>query len=352
MLPHDVDFTPTGESPLSKNADFVDTECPQCGGPAKREVDILDTFVSSAWYALRFPDPHNEKELVSHEAIHYWGTVDHYQGTIEHLTAHLVYARFVTKVLFDHGLVPFDEPFPKYTPVGLLVDKVGTKFSKRLGNAPDTNELIEQYGGDILRLSCSFITPFDDISRWGMQDVVGVEKFRNRMWRVFTEKVDGESHATPEAITRQLHQLIKSVGEGIEKMRYNVAISKMMVFVSELANHTGNIDKEVWETFTKVLAPFAPFIAEEMWSMMGHQESVHMQSWPRYDQRYIEQRQVTITIQVNGKVREHIEVAVGSSKKEVVSHVMKIENLWEQAKKADTVIFVQDKVINFVNSQN
>jgi leucyl-tRNA synthetase len=199
-LPYNVDFTPTGEAPLAKNHEFVNTVCPTCGGEAKRETDTLDTLVSSAWYQFRFMDPSNLEEIASKNALDYWQNVDHYQGTIEHLTAHLIYARFVTKVLFDQGHVSTEEPFPKYTPVGLLVDKQGNKYSKRLGNAPDTNDLIEQYGADLLRLSCYFISPFDDITRWGEEDITAMERLRNRIWRVFNQKVDGKNYSMPELL--------------------------------------------------------------------------------------------------------------------------------------------------------
>ncbi len=350
VLPTDIDFTPTGESPLMKDESFVNTTCPTCGGSAKREVDILDTLVSSAWYEFRFPDPRNSERFVSKEAIEYWRNVDHYQGTIEHLTAHLVYARFVTKVLFDQGYLPFDEPFPKYTPVGMLVDKSGTKFSKRLGNAPDTNELIQNNGGDLLRLSGYFVSPFDDISRWGVEDIVGVEKFRNRLWRVFKEKVDGDRYDMPEEIVRQTHRLVRDVEQSIEKMRYNVAISKMMVFVSTLLNHEGEVDKELWETFTKVLAPFAPFIAEEMWSQMGHQKSVHVEHWPKYDRALVEQGIISIAVQINGKVRDVLEVETRSTKDEVIALVKENAKIWKQVSEATDCIFVEDKIINFVTS--
>lgn len=348
VLPMDIDFMPTGESPLSKSENFLNTTCPNCGGSAKREVDILDTFVSSAWYQFRFPDTKNSKEFVAKEAINYWKNVDHYQGTIEHLTAHLVYARFVTKVLFDEEYLPFDEPFPKYTPVGLLVDRSGTKFSKRLGNAPNTDDLIKNYGGDLLRLSGYFISPFDDISRWGIQDIVGVEKFRNRFWRVFKEKVDGSVHKIPEDMIRQTHRLVKDIESSIEKMRFNVAISKMMIFVSTLASHEGMIDRKVWETFLKVLAPFAPFIAEEMWNQMGNKKSIHIADWPKYDQKYIEQNSANIAIQINGRVRDVMEIESGSTKEDVIEKVKEIEKIWQQVSSANDIIFVQDKVINFI----
>jgi len=349
VLPKDVDFNPTGEPPLATKADFVNTKCPSCGENAKREVDILDTFVSSAWYQFRFTDPENDNEFASKEAINYWRNVDHYEGTIEHLTAHLVYARFVTKALFDKGYVPFDEPFPKYTPVGLLVDKSGTKFSKRLGNAPDTNELIEKYGGDLLRLSCFFITPFDDISRWGIQDIVGVEKFRNRIWRVFKDKVDGNNHEMPEFIIKQTNQLIKGVEEDIEAMKYNIALSRMMVFVSELVNYEGMIDKTTWETFTKVLAPFAPFISEEMWRQMGNTTSVHLTEWPNTDEKYIDQSSIKIAVQVNGRLRGTIEVSQESSKEDVEQQVRENPQFIKYlAGETKDVIFISGKVINFV----
>ncbi|MEK6818349.1 MAG: class I tRNA ligase family protein [Nanoarchaeota archaeon] len=349
ILPYDVDFTPTGEPPLAKKEDFVNTTCPSCGGSAKREVDVLDTFVSSAWYQFRFPDPKNDKDFVSKEVTNYWQNVDHYEGTIEHLTAHLIYARFVTKVLFDKGFLNFDEPFPKYTPVGLLVDKTGTKFSKRLGNSPDTNELIKKYGGDLLRLSCFFITPFDDVSRWGEQDIIGVKKFRDRVWRVFQEKVDGKNHSIPEQTIRNLHQMIKDVEENIEQMKFNVAISRMMEFVNEMMGFEGKISKEIWENFTKVLAPFAPFISEEMWRGMNHDISVHLDSWPIYNSELITSNVTNISVQINGRPKGRIETSIGATQEQVESVVYSNSKFDKfLVEKASSIVFVPGKVISFV----
>lgn len=348
MLPDNVDYTPTGESPLAKDTNFVFTKCPKCGGSAKREVDTMDTFVSSAWYQFRFTDPFNEQRFASEEALNYWGNVDNYDGTAEHLTAHLIYARFVTKALYDQGYLPFDEPFPKYTTVGVLVDKKGNKFSKRLGNAPDTNSLVEVYGGDLLRMSCQFITPFGDISRWGEQDVVGVRKFRDRIWRIFKEKVDGKEHQMPEEIIQKINQLVKDVEENIEVMRYNVALSKMMVFINEIVGYEGMVDKFIWEIFIKIIAPFAPFMTEEMWHEMGHQGSVHHAEWPKYDQTCTENKMVQITVQENGRVRGFIEVQSGISQMEVEERVK--ENPKFEKITKDKIIFIPDKVINFVSN--
>jgi leucyl-tRNA synthetase len=348
LLPYDVDFTPTGAPPLAKNEKFVNTNCPQCGGKATREVDILDTFVSSAWYELRFTDPHNPNEFASKPALAYWRNVDHYQGAIEHLTAHLVYARFVAKVLFDSGYIPFDEPFPKYTPVGLLVDKTGTKFSKRLGNAPNTDELLKKYGGDLLRLSTGFITPFGDISRWGESDLVGLKKFRDRVWRVFMEKVDGKHYEMPLAILKQLHRLIKTVEENIGDMKFNVAISHLMVFIGALTNYEGKVDRSVWETFTKVLAPFAPFITEEMWHQIGNQTSVHQESWPRYDPKLARSDLVEISVQINGKFRGTVEVPYDASQAEVETAIFNSNLQTLLNKKILKKIFIANKTINFL----
>lgn len=349
VLPYDVNFIPTGEPPLAKVEEFVNTTCPKCGAKAKREVDILDTFVSSAWYQFRFPDPENDKEFASKEVISYWKSVDHYEGTIEHLTAHLIYARFVTKVLFDGGYVPVDEPFTKYTPVGLLVDKLGTKYSKRLGNAPDTNKLISRYGGDLLRLSCYHITPFDDISRWGEQDVIGVKKFRDRIWRVFKEKVDGNNYEMPEIIIKSINRLIKDVEENIEAMKYNIALSRMMVFISEMIAYESMISKDVWEKFTKIFAPFAPFMAEEMWYQLGNSGSVHAASWPIFDPRQLVSESVEISVQINGKPRGSINVPIEATQEEVVIIVSNMPKFKDRIMgETSKVIFIPTKVINFV----
>jgi len=252
--------------------------------PTKTKYYALDTFVSSAWYQFRFTDSNNIKNFASKEKLDYWQNVDHYSGTIEHLTAHLIYARFITKVLFDLDFVPFDEPFPKYTPVGLLVDKGGTRFSKRLGNAPETNDLIEKYGGDLLRLSCQFISPYEDISKWGEQDIVAVKRFRDRVWRLFTQRVKDRTFDVTLTIgecKEELRILVDQVEKNIIEMKYNVVLSKLMVFINNRYKEEKNISKEVWEIFTKLLAPLAPFIAEEMWSQMGHEASIHMEEWPK-----------------------------------------------------------------------
>lgn len=348
MLPYNVAFTPTGSAPLAKNKDFVQTHCPACGGTATRETDTLDTFVSSAWYQFRFMNPFDQESAVNQAASAYWKQVDHYQGTIEHLTAHLVYARFVTKVLYDHGYVAVDEPFPKYTPVGLLVDKTGEKFSKRLGNAPNTDALIEKYGGDLLRLSCYFISPFDEVTKWGEEDVVAVERFRNRVWHIFVEKVDKQSHTMPEELIVLLHQTIRDVGRMIEEMKFNVAISRLMVLVGALQKYDGMIDQEYWASVVKLLAPFTPFFAEEIWSMMGQTDSVHHAKWPEYDQLILHEEMVAVVVQVNGKYRGVVLVKQGSVETVVVKVVMKEFPKINPALFNFKTIFVTDKVINFV----
>ena len=348
FLPMNVDFTPTGEPPLAKVDHFVNTTCPRCGEAAKRETDTMDTFVTSAWYQFRFTDPNNDDMFASPTQLGYWGCVDHYQGTIEHITAHLIYARFVTKVLYDEGLVSFDEPFPKYTPVGLLVDKSGEKYSKRLGNAPDTNELIAKYGGDLLRLSCQFITPFDDISRWGESDIVGVKRFFDSVWNIFVTKVTDDVAEVPSKISSDLNRLIGDVEEAIEAMKFNVAISKMMVFIASLKDFD-TVPAEVWETFVKLIAPFAPFVAEEMWSRMGYTTSVHLASFPIVNKISLEQTTVRVSIQVNGKLKGVLDLPVGASKEVAVKDSLETERVSQVLKdKNYSVIYVQDKVINFV----
>lgn len=346
LLPHDVNYVPTGESPLAKDPGFIETNCPNCGGKARREADILDTFVSSSWYQFRFADPHNTEAFANPQRLQQWLPVDHYEGTIEHLTAHLIYARFVAKVLFDAGYITFDEPFPKYTPVGLLVDKNGTKFSKRLGNAPDTNMLIEKYGGDLLRLSCYFISPFEDISKWGEENVIGVARFRDRIWRLFN-KGFSDAKASSEMM-HSLYRLVKAVEENIERMNFNVVMSNMMVFVSELNKYEEAIPLSIWNVFTRLLAPFAPFMAEEMWHQMGNTGSIHTEAWPKYEQKYIDQERISMIVQINGKTKGVIEADV-NSEQEVVEELVKASQLLDVLGDSYKVIFVQNKLINFIS---
>lgn len=347
VLPEIADFRPSGKSPLANDEAFINTTCPKCGGAATREADTLDTFVSSSWYQFRFEDPTSNKAFASKEAMEYWGSVDAYEGTVEHLTAHLIYARFVTKALYDKGLCPVDEPFPKYIPVGVLVDKADAKYSKRSGNAPNTNDLIREYGGDLLRLSCQFISPFGDISRWSVDDVVGVSKFRDRVWRVFVEKVLGQSAEASDHQSQAIHRLIRDVGENIETMKYNVALSKMMTYINELGAVESPVPQEIWSNFVRLLAPFAPFIAEEMWTQMGHTDSVHLSEWPEFDAQLVMSNTLNLAVQIGGKTRGTIEVAIGSTQEEVVGLVRQSEYADVIPREGD-IYFVKDKVINFV----
>lgn len=348
VLPYDVDYTPTGQPPLANNSNFINTKCPKCGGDAKREADTLDTFVSSGWYEYRFMDSKNKNEFASEEAINYWKNVDHYQGLAEHFTAHLVYARFITKVLYDAGYIKEDEPFPRYTAVGILVDKEGKKFSKRYNNAPDTDLLVENYGGDILRLSCQFISPFDEISKWGEQDIVSVKRFRDRLWRVFNEKVDGKTHIISEELNSKINVLIKSTENNIEAMKYNIALSDMMVFMNDLNNSQDKIDKNIWETFCKLLAPFAPFISEEMWYQLGYQKSIHNEPFPEYNEALIKENSVDLIIQVDGKTKGIINILKGSSQVEIIAIIKENNGLWKHLPEKYSIKYIEDKVINFI----
>ena len=364
-LPYDINYNPTGKALLSENEDFVNTVCPNCNGIAKREVDTMDTFVSSAWYMFRFIDPYNGKEFANINKLKYQGPIDHYSGTIEHLTAHLVYARFITKVLSDNKLIPFDEPFPKYTPVGLLVDKLGTKFSKRLGNAPDTNELIKEYGGDLLRLSCFYISPYQDISKWSREDIVGVKRFRDKIWTTFKVKVDGNIYEVSEQTQKKINQLIKTVGESIEQMKYNVAISHLIVFLNYLNFESPKsisikasdnfVDKNIWEIFIRLLAPFAPFISEQIWSEMGNKESIHIQKWPEYpgyDANLIKEDNIVISIQINGKFKKTITVSNQLNQDQIEIESKKIDSIGKVLRdKQYEVIFIKNKIINFILQQ-
>lgn len=275
-LPMDVNFLPTGKSPIEDSKEYVQLAEKIYGKGARFETDTLDTFVSSSWYFLRFIDP-KYSEAYPRKLANKWCPVDQYAGTTEHITAHLVYARFIAKVLFDAKLINFDEPFPLYTPVGLLVDKSGRKFSKRLGNAPPTDDLIVKYGADILRVSCYFITPYADISRWSEESVKGVIRFRDRMWRVFSEKVIN-ANSTPTSISERIKALKDEVETEIVKMQFNVAVSKLMIFIREIDTDNSYTEAD-WSNFCKIVAPFMPYIAEEMWQLCGNRGSVHKAVW-------------------------------------------------------------------------
>lgn len=360
-LPENVEFEPTGKSPLHKIDDFVNTTCPKCGGEAQREIDTLDTFVDSSWYYLRYPNTKYEDGPFDPEAIAKWGQVDHYIGGIEHAILHLLYSRFITKVLYDHADLPFEEPFKKLTNQGMILGPDGFKMSKSKGNVVDPDKQVGSYGTDSLRLYLMFMGPYEQGGPYNMTGITGTRRFIDRVWVLVDEFVDDNSEEGADLsdvdLKASTHKTIKKVTEDLQKISFNTAISVLMQQVNHLNTikaDSGYSHREQWqeslEALVLLLAPMAPHVAEEMWQMLGHEESVHLQAWPAWDDELVKEDLVTIVVQVNGKVRANIEMSADVSDEDMVKESLKDEKIQRYLKDGKVVktITVSGKLINFV----
>ncbi|KKR19075.1 MAG: Leucine-tRNA ligase [Parcubacteria group bacterium GW2011_GWE2_39_37] len=356
LLPTDVDFKPTGESPLMLSKTFHEVICPVCGIKAKRESDTMDTFVCSSWYYLRYADNLNDQEFASQSALKQWLPVDVYLGGAEHTVLHLLYARFFTKALQKFGLVDFNEPFLKLRHQGTILAEDGTKMSKSKGNVVNPDVIVEQYGADALRIYEMFMGPLEDAKPWNTKGIVGITRFLEKAWKLATEKTltdcevgVGQCNCAPVGLPQLLHKTIKKVTEDIEEFRFNTAISQMMIFVN-FASKFDSLPKPAVEKFLKILSPFAPHMAEELWSLIGNNESIFLQKWPEYNGALIRDELVNLVVQINGKVRETIEVEAGITEEAAQKIALEQEKIkpWLENKEIIKVIFVPDKLINIV----
>lgn len=346
-LPDEVEFKPTGESPLKLDADFVNTKCPKCGGPAKRETDTMDTFVCSSWYYLRYADPNNPKEFADSDKIKKWLPVDMYVGGAEHSVLHLLYSRFFTKALYDGGYCDFEEPFKALRHQGMILGPNGLKMSKSKGNVVDPDEIVAEHGADAVRTYMGFMGPYDQGGPWNPKGLSGVRRFLDKVWNLFEGEV---SKAEPDlAETRLLNRTIKKVGEDIDSFRFNTAVSQLMILVNELGKKKVQNERSLG-LLTLMLAPFAPFLAEELWEKLGNVESVHLESWPTYDEKYLEDEICTVVVQINGKVRANIEMSKNSTQEAVEEEALADPNVQKflQGKEVKKAIYVQDKLLNLV----
>ncbi|MBO0778891.1 MAG: leucine--tRNA ligase [Ktedonobacteraceae bacterium] len=327
-LPENVQFKSTGESPLRYEADFLNTTCPVCGGPATREADTMDTFIDSSWYYLRYADPHNEQQAWSPEKLQKWAPVDQYVGGVEHAILHLLYSRFFVKALHDMGHLNFDEPFLRLFHQGMVLGSDGQKMSKSRGNVEAPDKYVEKYGADTVRCYMMFIGPFEAGGSFKAENLEGVWRFLNRVWSLVGETgigskaSEGES-AESKAIERLRHKTIKRVTDDLSGFRFNTALAAMMEYNNALIKQQNEpvassaAYRRAVETLLQLLAPLAPHIAEELWNQMGHSESIHTTSWPSYDEAMTQDETFTLVVQVNGKVRERIEVAANIGEEEV-----------------------------------
>ncbi len=343
--------TDTGESPLALMTDWVKTTCPKCGGPARRETDTMPNWAGSDWYFLRYLDPKNDNALADTEKMKYWLPVDVYVGGDEHNTLHLLYSRFIYQFLWDLGVVPheYPEPYIKRLSHGLILGPDGAKMSKSRGNVISPDTVVEKYGADILRAYLMFLGPFDATMAWNERTLLGVKRFLERFYRLVGGK--GGSGSADKKSARLVNKLVKSVGSDLENFKFNTAIAKQMEVVNELSGEGMALTKEDRAKLVRLIAPIAPFIAEELWSQLGNKFSVHGEKWPEYDPKLVEDEEATVVVQVNGKTRGTVQVEGNKAKveSEILELVIKDEkyNRWLQGKKYE-VIFVSGRLINFV----
>jgi len=342
-LPDDVDFRPTGESPLAQSKSFHEVTCPKCGGKARRESDTMDTFVCSSWYFLRYCDPRNENKIFDDNKIKQWMPVDIYIGGAEHAVLHLLYSRFITKFLCDEGLVDFDEPFAKLRNQGIILGPDNQKMSKSRGNVVNPDDIVENYGPDVLRLYEMFMGPFDQPKAWDAQGIEGPFRFIKKVVKVFESlKVsDGDSYLP------QTKRLVAGIEKKIKDFQFNTAISDFMTYVNRLPEL--KCSRADLEAFVKVLSPFAPYTAEILWLMLHNEASVASESWPEIGVAEA-QTKCTIVIQVNGKTREKIEVDANLSEDEVIKIAKTSKYVLKYIKDQEIIkqIFVPNRLVNFV----
>ena len=348
LLPEVESYEPTdnGESPLAAMTDWVNTTCPCCGGPAQRETDTMPQWAGSSWYFLRYMDPHNDKALASPEALKYWGQVDWYNGGMEHTTLHLLYSRFWHKFLYDLGVVPFPEPYHKRTSHGMILGEGGEKMSKSRGNVVNPNDVVAQYGADTMRMYIMFIGDFEKAAAWSDNAVKGCKRFLDRIWNLADQVKEGDTYSKDnEAL---VHKTIKKVSDDIENMKFNTAIAALMTLTNQF--YDKGVNRAEFQTLLLLLSPFAPHIVEELWERFGLEGMACTSSWPAYDESKTIASEVTIAVQVGGKLKATVTVPMNSDQEavlEVVKAEPKIAKLME-GKNLVKVIHVPNKLMNLI----
>ena len=317
-LPEVDSYMPTdnGESPLAAMTDWVNTTCPCCGGPAKRETDTMPQWAGSSWYFLRYTDPKNTEALASKEALEYWLPVDWYNGGMEHTTLHLLYSRFWHRFLYDEGIVPTKEPYQKRTSHGMILGENGEKMSKSRGNVVNPDDIVMDYGADTLRTYEMFIGAFDLSASWSENGVKGCRRFLDRVWKLQEILVDGDAYSAD--LETKMHQTIQKVSSDFENLKYNTAIAAMMSLINDFYKK-GAINKKEFETFLILLNPVAPHITEELWEICGYTGRVYQQSWPEFDESKTVEDTIEIAVQINGKTRAVVKLAADVSKEDALA---------------------------------
>jgi len=344
LLPTDVDFKPTGESPILRSEEFKKRAEEKYGKGWRYEADTMDTFVDSSWYYFRHTDAKNENEAFNSERANFWLPTDLYMIGAEHIVLHLLYSRFFTKFFYDIGLINFDEPFYFMRHMGLILGPDGRKMSKRWGNVINPTDEIEKYSADCVRMYEMFMGPLEDAKPWNDRAENGVFRFLNKIWDLQNKVTDEENQK--QAV--EVNKLVQKITTDTERLSFNTAVAKFMEFVNFL-NTEDKIAKNVWETFLKLLAPYAPFISEELWSNLGYSDSIHLQKWPEFDASLLQDEKITIAVQVNGKVRGNIEISKDAEESEALSLAKEDANvnkyLTEEIKK---VIYVKGRILNII----
>jgi len=359
-LPTDVDFKPTGESPLVYSQKFQDVSCPKCNEPAKRESDTMDTFVCSSWYYFRYADAKNEKEFAGRELLKRWLPVDTYVGGAEHTVLHLLYSRFFTKALQKFGLIDFNEPFKQLRHPGTILATDSSKMSKSKGNVINPDEVVSEYGADALRLYEMFMGPLEDAKPWNTKGIIGVYRFLEKVYKFilaanFGQEKKAAGENDKEAL-RVMHKMVKNVGEDIEAMKFNTAISEMMKALNSLSGIVKKVsisvatEKLFKERFLLMLAPFAPHLAEELWAVLGHAESIFTWRWPEFDSDLAKDEIINLVIQINGKTRDTVKAMADLSESEAEKMARESASVkkWLEGKAVSKVIYVPGRLINLV----
>ena len=347
-LPNVTSYEPTdnGESPLAHMTDWVNTTCPCCGGPAKRETDTMPQWAGSSWYFLRYMDPHNDKALASPEALKYWSPVDWYNGGMEHTTLHLLYSRFWHKFLYDIGVVPTKEPYAKRTSHGMILGENGEKMSKSRGNVVNPDEIVDTYGADTMRLYEMFIGDFEKAAPWSPKSIKGCRRFLERVWALADKVQDGDTYSEQHEVL--MNRTIKKVGEDADNLKANTAIAALMTMLNEF--YDKGVNKAEYKTFLALLNPFAPHITEELWQQLGEIGLLSVAPWPTYDEAKTVESMVELAVQVNGKLKCTIKLAVDADKQTAIDTAMAEEKVQHaiEGKQIVKQIVVPGKIVNLV----
>ena len=349
VLPNVDSYEPTdnGESPLAKMTDWVNTTCPHCGAPAKRETDTMPQWAGSSWYFLRYCDPHNDKELASKEALEYWCPIDWYNGGMEHTTLHLLYSRFWHKFLYDIGVVPNAEPYSKRTSHGMILGENGEKMSKSRGNVVNPDEIVKNYGADTMRVYEMFIGDFEKAAPWSQASIKGSKRFLDKVWALFDILSDEKGYS--KELESEIHRTIKKVTEDIEGLKMNTAIAALMTLLNSIQGKK-SITRDEYKTFLILLNPFAPHITEELWEMCGFDGMLNEAKWPDFDEAKCVDSTVEIVVQINGKIKARLNIAADISAEEAIALAKQQEAVSKEISGKNIIkeLYVPKKLVNLV----